>query len=278
MQNYASSTLAKIDERMYSRAKTAPIVNKGITLNFHGLASVTIYQVDVVPENNYVRSGVYRFGTIVEIGTGIQEFTLSQDKSFAISVDQGNRDDSQMVTDINKAVKRQVREVSTPATDIYTLAVACAYAVANSQKPGDATLSKSTVFDAILTERAALIDADFPLDNIYVYVNPTIERFLWLDPEFKGQCDVSARDKKTGVMGTIMGMTLVVVKTSYFPSKINFLMIADNVLIRPMKFNYIETGKGFPFGIHGMVAQGRRYYDVFIPANKGAGIRVHRAP
>jgi hypothetical protein len=53
------------------------------------------------------------------------------------------------------------------------------------------------------------------------------------------------------------------------------MVVSKKVLVAPTKFNEIKTGDGFPFGISGMVAFGRRYYDAFIPTNKGVAIRVH---
>lgn len=276
MQNYATDVLNKIDERFYLESKTNSIVNNGIDMEFsNGNNAVTIYDMDVVAENDYVRSGTMRYGALVELGNGTQTFVLSQDKSFAISIDRGNREDSKMVPAIDEAVKRQVREVSVPTVDIYRLSVLCAYAVANGQNT-DSALAYNTVFQGILTERAALLNAKASLDDIVCYVDPTTETYLWRDPEFKTGCDRTNADRATGVIGTIMGMTIVVAPTSYFPANFGFLLVSKKVLAAPTKFNEIKTGDGFPFGISGMVAFGRRYYDAFITANKGPAIRLRR--
>src|ERR1044071_3654264 len=117
-QNYASAVLAEIDERLSLESKTDIVVNKGgVRLDFNGKNSVTIYTVNTVSEVNYVRSGRDRFGALTELGTGTQTFTLSQDKAFTFSVDRGNLEDSQMVQEANKAVKRQLREVAVPNID-----------------------------------------------------------------------------------------------------------------------------------------------------------------
>lgn len=275
MQNYAAEVLAKIDERFYLDSKTQSVVNNGLTFEYSGVNTVTIYDIDVVPENNYVRSGVMRYGQLVELGDGVQSFTLSQDKSFAISIDRGNREDSKMVLAIDDAVKRQVREVSVPTTDIFTLAVAQGYANTNNQKNQTPTnLSASNAFQSVLDRRAALIEAKVPVDKgLTVFVTPRTEAFLWRDPEFKVICDRTKEDKATGKIGEIMGMGIVVVPSSYLAAKTGFLMLSNSVLVRPIKFNSIRTGDGFSFGIDGWVAQGRRYYDVFVPKNKGVAIQ-----
>jgi hypothetical protein len=155
MQNYASEDLAVLDERFHTESKTSMIINNGITLTFEGVNTVTIYNVDVVPEVDYVREGKDRFGPLVELGTGVQSFVLSQDKAFTFTVDRGNLEDSKMVQEADKAVKRQVREVSIPTTDIYRLTVLAAYAQANGQVT-TAALSATNIFQGILAERAAL--------------------------------------------------------------------------------------------------------------------------
>lgn len=275
MQNYAQDTLDLIDERFYLESKTNAIINNGVEFSFTGVNTVTIYDVDVVPENDYQRSGTMRYGELVELGTGVQDFILSQDKSFAISIDRGNREDSKMVLAIEDAVDRQVREVSVPTVDIYRLGILTAYAVANSQV-ATAAVSAALAFTQILAQRAALLNAKVNVDDIVVYVTPEVEAFLWLDPLFKGAADKAAEDRSTGVIGKVMGMTIVVCPSSYFIANFGFMLVSKKVLVAPTKFNEIKTGDGFPFGISGMVAFGRRYYDAFITASKGVAIRLHK--
>lgn len=275
MQNYASEVLDLIDERFYLESKTNAIVNNGIKFKFTGVNTVTIYNIDVVAENDYRRSGTMRYGELVELGDGVQDFILSQDKSFSISIDRGNREDSEMVLDIEEAVDRQVREVSVPTVDVYRLGILTSYAIANSQVATNA-LAYNDIFQKILIQRAALINAKVNLEDIVLYISPTSEMYLWRDPEFKVAADRTKEDRATGVLGTVMGMTVVVCPDSYFIANFGFMLVSKKVLVAPTKFSEIKTGDGFPFGISGMVAFGRRYYDAFIPTNKGAAIRLHK--
>lgn len=275
MQNYATEVLDLIDERFYLESKTNAIVNNGIELEFTGVNTVTIYNIDVVPENDYQRTGVMRYGQLVELGDGVQSFVLSQDKAFSISIDRGNREDSKMVLAIDEAVDRQVREVSVPTVDIYRLNVLTAYAIANSQT-STAAVTAALAFTQILAERTALQEAKVSLDDIVVYVTPPVEAFLWLDPLFKTACNATNADRATGVIGTVMGMTIVTCPTTYFVANFGFMLVSSKVLAAPTKFTEIKTGDGFPFGISGMVAFGRRYYDAFVATNKGPAVRVHK--
>lgn len=273
-QNYASATLDVIDERLSLATKTADVVNKGgVRLEFNGKNSVTIYTVNTVSEVNYVRSGSNRFGTLNELGTGTQTFTLSQDKSFTFSVDRGNLEDSMMVQEANKAVKRQIREVSVPNTDIYTLAAAHALALAQSQG-ATAAVTASNAYVKFLAQNDAMTEAKVPETGRHCFMSPATYSLLKQDSTFRLACDTAYADLKKGVIGMVDGVTLHKVPSTYLPTNEVFLFIWEEVLIRPMKFNSTRILTDVQ-GIDGAVAEGRRYYDVFGPANKVPGLRYH---
>lgn len=273
-QNYASSTLGVIDERLHLATKTADVVNKGgVRLDFNGKNSVTIYTVNVVAENNYVRSGSNRFGTLNELGTGTQTFTLSQDKSFTFSVDRGNLDDSMMVQEANKAVKRQVAEVSVPNTDIYTLATAHALALAAGQG-ATAAVTSSNAYNKFLAQNDAMTEAKVPESGRHCFMSPATYSLLKQDTTFMRSVDTTQKRLESGILGEVDGVILHKVPSTYLPTNEVFLFIWDQVLIRPMKFNSTRILTDVQ-GVDGAVAEGRRYYDVFGPANKVPGLRYH---
>lgn len=278
-QNYAASHLDQLDERFTLDSMTDVIANKGnIRLDFNGKNSVTIYNVNVVTESDYIRSGSNRFGALVELGTGTQTFTLSQDKAFTFTVDRGNLEDSMMSQEVAKAVKRQVREVSVPTTDVYRLSVLAAYATANSQGSlGSTAASNTTAYQLLLAQQAALDDAKVPATGRVCFVTPTYYNLLKRDPEFTKQSDTTYNDLKKGIINTVDGLTFVKCPTSYFPSKFEFMIVHEEVLIAPTKFNSVRTLDDVQ-GIDGWVAEGRRYYDAFIPLYKGVGIRLKTSP
>lgn len=274
-QNYSAAHLKVLDERYHLKSKTDLIVNKGIRLDFNGKNSVTIYNVDVVAENDYVRSGTNRFGALVELGTGTQTFTLSQDKAFTFTIDRGNYEDSQMVTEVAKAVKRQQDEVSTPATDIYRLGVLSAYAIANTQGViGGTAVAYNTIYQLILAQQAAMSEAKVPEDGRVLFITPTNYNLLKRDPEFIKDCDTSAKDLKKGIVGEVDGLTIVKLPSSYFVAKFEFLIVKDDLLVSPMKFNSVRTLDDVQ-GIDGWIAEGRRYYDAFVPTQKAVGLRIY---
>lgn len=274
-QNYAAAHLNQLDERFFTESKTDVIVNKGgIRLDFNGKNAVTIYNVDTVAENDYTRSGSNRFGNLVELGTGTQTFTLSQDKSFTFTVDRGNLEDSQMAQEVAKAVKRQVREVSVPATDVYRLSVLTSYAISNTQGVvGGTAVAYNTIFSLILAQQAALSEAEVP-ENRTLFITPTNLNLLKRDPEFMRACDTTQANLAKGIVGMVDGLRIVVLPSTYFVTKFEFMIVWDELLISPTKFNSVRTLSDVQ-GIDGWVAEGRRYYDAFIPAQKAEAVRVY---
>lgn len=272
-QNYASATLDIIDERFALESKTDVVVNHGIRLDYNGKNSVTIYNVNTVAEQDYIRAGANRFGSLVELGDGQETFTLSQDKAFTFTVDQGNLEDSQMVTEANKAVKRQIREVSIPTTDKYVLTTLQAYAIANGQS-ATAALTASVAYTKFLAAQAVLTDALVPEEDRVVFMTRTNYNLLKLDQNFSKQCDEAYQDLKKGVVGNIDGTTIVVLPTSYLPANTGYLFVYNQIAVSPHKFDMIRVLTGVQ-GIHGAVAEGRRYYDCFIPTQRATGIFAH---
>lgn len=269
-QYYASASLKVLDERYFAKAKTNDIINKGIRLDFNGRNSVTIYNVNTVAETDYVRGGANRFGQLVELGTGTQTFTLSQDKAFTFSIDRGNWADSMMVTEAAEAVKRQVREVSVPTVDRYRLATLQGYAVANGQSQVT-VVTNSNAYQTYLAANVYFTNNLIENENIHVFMTRTYYNLLRRDPEFKVASDEAYRDVKSGDVKEVDGIKIHIVAASYLPTNTEFLFTADDVLVAPTKFDMIRTLDEVQ-GIDGWVVEGRRYYDAFIPSNRGKAI------
>jgi len=274
-QNYAAAHLKVVDERVYLESKTAGRFANDIRLDFNGKNSVTIYNVDTASEVDYVRSGSNRFGALVEVGTGVQTFTLSQDKAFTRTIDRGNYEDSQMVTEAATWIKRQVREVVTPAVDIYNLGVLTAYAITNTQGViGGTAVAYNTIFSLILAQQAALDELKYPEDGRTLFITPTNYNLLKRDPEFIKGCDESVKDLKKGIFGEVDGLTIVKAPASYYVAKFEFMIVCKGVAVQVNKFKSIRTLDDVQ-GIDGWVVEGRRYGDCFILGQKATGIRVY---
>jgi len=274
-QNYASKYQKTIDEVFRLKSVTTDIINKGIRLDYQGVNAVSIYGVSTVVEGNYVRSGTNRFGSLAELDTTKETFTLSQDKSFTYSIDRGNLEDSMMVTEAGSTLKRQIEVVCVPNTDIYRLTTLEAYAVANSQTATNSgtTTTASTAYTKILDMQSKLDDLFVPAENRVLYVTPAVLSFLKLDTNFMKASEITEGKLINGQVGEVDGVRIVKVPTSYLPAKTEYILVHEEVLIAPHKFDTYRILKEVQ-GVDGWVVEGRRYFDAFVPTNRGKALIV----
>jgi N4-gp56 family major capsid protein len=273
-QNYAAKYQKTIDEVFRINSVTDIVINKGIRLDYAGVNAVTIYGVSTVAETAYVRSGTNRFGSLVELDTTKQTYTLSQDRAFTYSIDRGNYEDSMMVTEAGSTLQRQIEIVCVPNTDIYRLAALSTYAVANSQS-ATAALTSSNVFTKILDAQVLLDDAKVPAADRVCFVTPATYALLKLDSNFIKVSDTAQKMLQKGVVGEVDGLTIVKVPTSYLVANAGFMIVHNSVLVAPHKFDTFRILKEVQ-GVDGWVVEGRRYYDAFIPTNHGVALRLHK--
>jgi len=276
-QNYSASHLKIVDERVYLSSLTMDAFKNDIRLEFNGKNSVTIYNVNTVAEVDYNRGEINgsRFGQLTEVGTGTQTMVLSQDKAFNAAIDRGNYEDSMMVTEAASFVKRQVREVSVPATDVYNLGILTSYAITNTQGIiGGTAVAYNTIYSLILAQQAALSELKYPEDGRTLWITPTNYNLLKRDPEFMKACDETVKDLKKGVMGEVDGLTIKKVPASMLVTNFEFMITCKGVAVAINKFNMVRTLDN-DSNIDGWLVQGRRYHDCFILGQKATGIRVY---
>lgn len=269
----SQANLAVLDENFYLPSKTSELDNKDVKVDFEGRNAVTIRNWDTVAETDYVRFGVNRFGTLNELGGGTQTLTLSQDKGATWSIDTGNYKDTDMTAEASTTIDRQIREVAVPNKDIYNLAIAQAYAVANSQTTTNG-LSSSDAFSDFLVQTAALTDAIVPEEGRIVYMDETRYNLLRLDPAFTKACDDAYKDLKSGVRTMVNGVKVIVVPNSYLVANTGYLFTHAKAhkSVSKIEMARVLTEQR---GIDGSVCEYRRYHDFFVLNNKGVAIRAH---
>ena len=118
--------------------------------SFVGVKTVKVSTPQTVPMGDYTRSGTNRYGTPTEIQDIVQELTLSQDKSFSLTIDKGNNADQNGIKAAGKMLALQMSEQAIPTMDEYgfkQLALKAGKIVGNS------ALSKTNVAGQILEVR-----------------------------------------------------------------------------------------------------------------------------
>lgn len=269
--NLAEKYSTKVAERFALTSKTDK--HAGHDYDFTGVKTIKIYSIDTVPTTDYTRSGISRFGELTELGDTVQEMTLTQDKAFTFSIDAGNASEQFNIKHANASLKRELDEVVTPEIDMYRLNK---WATAEGiQTVADGALTKSNVVEKIFNGSAALSDEKVPLAGRVLYIGEKAYVNFKLADVVMAADGIGGENIRRGYRGTIDGMDVVTVPTSYMPSGVNFIIKHKGTTVDPMKLRNYRVHKN-PMGVDGDVVEGRYIYDSFVIESKAKGIYVSK--
>lgn len=236
-----------------------------------GVKTVKVMTPQTVPMVDYTRNGSNRYGTPIEMEDVIQEMTLTQDKSFSLTVDKGNNADQQGLKAAGKMLKLQLAERAIPTMDQYIFKTL-------SEKAGkivgkDTALSKTNVCERISAGTEALDDAEVPQGGRTLFVPASTYTYLKHSPEFTKLEGIGTKAIAKGQVGEYDGMAVVKVPKGRWPANVNFMIVYKNSATGPVKLNDTKLHQDPP-GISGNLIEGRQYYDCFVFGSKCDGIYV----
>ena len=272
--NYAEKYSQIVDERFKLGPITAGITNNDY--DWIGVATVAVYSIPTAAMNNYTLSGTSRYGTPAELQNDIQELTLSRDRSFTFTIDRKSHDDTMMVMEAGRALRRQIDEIVIPELDTYRIAALASGAVA-AQVHDTVAASASNAYEKFLALQEDLDNAKVPQGGRFALVTPKYLNLLKLDPNFIKKGDMSQQIAINGVVGEVDGVYIIKAPTSYFPTKVNCILTNRLVMPSPVKLQDYKIHQDPP-GINGWLVEGRIRYDAFILNEKKNAIAVLKDP
>ena len=237
--------------------------------DFSGAKTVKILTPLTVPMNEYQRSGANRYGNPTEMQDIIQELTLTQDRSFALTIDKGNDADQGYAKNAGKMLMLQIAERAVPEFDSYVLnklANKAGIVVGNST-----ALTNENICDRISEATAKLDDAEVPAYDRILYISTQGYKLLKHSDEFMAVQDMGREALAKGVVGTYDNMEVVKVPAPRWPANVNFMVVHRNAATAPVKLSETKLHKDPP-GISGHLLEGREYYDCFIFAPRANGV------
>lgn len=245
--------------------------NLDTSYSFAGVKTVKISTPITVPMVDYNRSGSNRYGTPTEMEDVVQELTLTQDKSFSLTIDKGNYLDQNGLKEAGKMLTLQIAERAVPLMDKYGFARLSQLA---GKIVGNATaLSKSNVCERITAGTTYMDDAEVPNSGRTIYVPSDTYAKLRLSEEFQ-KCDgLLDKSLSKGQVGTYDGMKVIKVPRSRWPENVNFIIVHKHSACAPVKLNDTKFHTDPP-GISGNLLEGRQYYDLFVYGAKCDGVYV----
>lgn len=263
----------KYDKQIQTKFTQNSLVNGVLdnSYSFAGVKTVKISTPVTVPMVDYTRTGANRYGTPTEMQDVVQEMTLTQDKSFSLTIDKGNNADQNGIKEAGKMLSLQIAERAVPLMDKYCFAKL-------AQKAGKivgsgTALTKSNICERITAGTTYMDDAEVPSEGRTLFVPSKSYAFLRLSDEFQ-KCDgLLEKSLAKGQVGTYDNMRVVKVPEGRWPKDVNFIIVHKRAACAPVKLNDTKLHTDPP-GISGNLLEGRQYYDLFVYGAKAAGVYV----
>lgn len=268
--NYAEKFSPIVDERFTVGPLTSGMVNN--EYDWIGVETVNVYSIPTAAMNNYTLTGSSRYGVPAELQNAVQEMKVSQDRSFTFTIDRKSHDDTMMVMEAGRALRRQIDEVCLPEIDTYRIAAFVAGCKAEHVHTS-ADVSASNAYSLFLTAQEDLDNAKVPQGGRFAVVTPAFLNYLKQNENFIKQSDISQRIMITGVVGEVDGVMIVKAPSSYFPAGIQCIVTNRMVMPSPIKLQDYKIHIDPP-GINGWLCEGRLRYDAFILDEKAVAISV----
>ena len=90
----------------------------GMKYDFIGVKTVAVYTLTSQALADYTRTGANRYGSPAELQDTINEYSVTKDRSFSITVDKGNYIQQNLVKTTGAVIKIQMEEQLAPELNI----------------------------------------------------------------------------------------------------------------------------------------------------------------
>lgn len=241
--------------------------------DFSGAKTVKVMTPMTIPMADYDRTATTnRYGTPAEMQDIVQELTLSQDKSFAMTIDKGNYEDQAFLKKAGKMLLLQISERAIPEMDTYILKNLALKA--GKVEGSNTALTKSNICEAISKATQELDDAEVPQNDRTLFVSAATYALLKHSDELVNVEGLAREAIRRGVVGRYDNMDIVKVPAKRWPAHLNFMVVHKNAAIAPVKLSETHIHQNPP-GLSGSLLEGRQYYDLFVFGVKCDGVYIH---
>lgn len=258
--NLATKYSSKLDQLFTAGSYTDRYINK--KYNFSGAKTVEVYTVTTVDPTNYDRTNTGdRFGGNNELEDVITAYTISNDKSFKIAIDDGNYEQQALAKKAGEVMRAEMEEKVIPMIDANRLNKAAIGAAAVSQYYSP---TSNKPYEDVLKMSAALDESKAPQSGRVLWVTPAFYNLI--KGEITTQVLASGYNDKLvgrGFVGELDGTPVVKVPSSYFPTNTSAIMVHRDALlgVDQIKTTRIITDSEL---VDGKVLVGRFIFDSFI--------------
>lgn len=258
--NLAQKYSDKLDQVFSHGSYTDDFVNKNY--DFDGVKTVNVYTATTVALKDYDRTATGdRYGGNNELQDVITPYTLTKDRTFKITIDDGNAKQQVMAKRAGVIMKSQLQEQVAPEIDKYRIAVAATGANAVNQK---ITATAGKAYLDVLKMSEFLDEAQAPVAGRVLYVTPKF--YTMIKDNIVTTTHGSEYISKLigrGFVGELDGVPVVKVPTSYMPTKTYAVMWHKDAILGAKQ---IFRTRIIPDSelVDGTVLTGRFLYDAFV--------------
>lgn len=264
--NLASKYSDKIVEQ-YSVNSFINNQNINTKYDFHGVKSLTVYTPVTVELGSYDRTAsANRFGTPTEMQDTIQTMEMTQDISFALTIDRGNNEDQMLIKEAGTMMNLQIKEQAVPRMDKY----AFGKWISGAGLSEVVTPAADSIVDLIFDAAAAMDNALVTPEGRIMYITASNYNLLRLSNEFLAVDNLAIKALSKGMVGEVADMKVIKVPDSYLEGA-HFLITQKQAVLRPVKIKTTRILKEVA-GIDGSVLEGRFYFDAFVLDAKKNGV------
>lgn len=262
--NLAEKYASKVDERFKQKELTGSGLNTDY--NWDGVDTINVYSVDTAPLNDYVKSGMSRYGTPEELGDTTASYKLTTDKSFTFTIDEFYKKSQMGAKQAGRALAREIDEVIVPFKDKQRLAKWAEVAGETGQEV-TGTPTKTNAYSLFLDMQEKLDNELVPTEGRIFYTAPAFYKAIKQDDTFIKSGDLSQKMLINGQVGEVDGVKTVKCPASYFPEGVLGILVYTKSTLSPTKLKDYKIHND-PVGINGDLVEGRIMMDTFVLETK----------
>lgn len=272
--NLATKYEKKTSELMKLRRLSKEFTNDD--WDWDGVNAINVYTLTDPTMNDYNTNGSNRYGDPTEVEDTLQTFTLTRDRSWTKTIDKKNFQDTMMVRSPGKYLAQATKNVLVPEMDTYIFqTIGTVGALYNRDDiVTDAATDATNAYVNFLAINADISNNEAPVDGRIAAMTASYYNFL-KQGGFVLDSDSAYRDRKSGNLGTVDGVKVVIVPSSRMPANTDLIISHPMATVAPEKLVDYTLHKN-PAGISGDLLEYRHRYDAFVDINKVNCIGIHK--
>lgn len=272
--NLASKFEKKTSDLLSQRKKSSMFVNQD--WNWDGVNAINVYTLTDPDLVDYTANGANRYGNPTEVEDTLQTWTLSRDRAWTKTMDKKNKQDTMAVRQPGKYLAQVTKNKLVPEIDTYVFQtiVTAGEVASRDDIVADGATDASNAYTNFLAIQADITDNEAPEEGRVAAMTSSYYNFL-KQGGFVLDSDSAYRDRKSGNLGTVDGVKVVVVSSSRLPANTDLIISHPMATVSPEKLVDYTLHSNAP-GISGDLLEYRHRYDAFVDTNKTDCIGIHK--